>query len=120
MKTVTSWFKRHMDKVRTTGIIEQIIYNDSGNVMYIVNVELNEKMVKSQSINYSSKTKSLPDGKCVEVDYWETPKGNRMVEILDESIIPCKNDLVGELRVLAMFGILALLVIIIFIIKSFC
>lgn len=33
-----------------------------------------------------NKTKSLPDGKSVNVDYRETPKGNRMVEILDESM----------------------------------
>ncbi len=48
--------------------------------MYIVNVELNGKIVKAQSIHYSSKTKSLPNGKKVSVNYWETPKGrNRLV-----------------------------------------
>lgn len=107
-----------MDKVRTTGIIEQTIYNDEGNVMYIVNVELNVGIVSAQSINYSSKTKSLPDGKSVNVDYWETPKGNRMVEILDESIIPCKEDLNGELSFLAIFAILVIVVIIVFVIKK--
>ena len=48
-----------MDKINTTGVIDQTIYGDTGNVMYIVNVELNENIVKAQSINYSSKTKSL-------------------------------------------------------------
>lgn len=52
-----------MDKIKTTGIIEQTIYSDTGNVMYIVNVELNGNIVKAQSNNYSSKTKSLPTGK---------------------------------------------------------
>ena len=107
-----------MDKIRTTGVIDQTIYSDTGNVMYIVNVELNENVVRAQSINYSSKTKSLPDGKKVTVNYWETPKGNRMVEIIGEDIIPCKDDMAGELRVLAGFGILVLVVIIIFMVKK--
>ena len=85
-----------MDKIKTTGVIDQTIYSDTGNVMYIVNVELNENIVKAQSINYSSKTKSLPDGEKVIVNYWETPKGNRLVEILDENIVPCSKDMKGE------------------------
>ena len=52
-----------MDKINTTGVIDQTIYSDTGNVMYIVNVELSDNIVKAQSINYSYKTKSLPDGK---------------------------------------------------------
>ena len=52
----------NMDKIRTTGVIEQTIYGDTGTAMYLVNVELNENIVKAQSINYSSKTKTLPDG----------------------------------------------------------
>lgn len=72
-----------MDKISTTGVIDQTIYSDGGNVMYIVNVELNGNIVKAQSIHYSSKTKSLPNGKKVSVNYWETPKGrNRLVEII--------------------------------------
>ena len=98
-----------MDKISTTGVIDQTIYSDGGNVMYIVNVELNGNIVKAQSIHYSSKTKSLPNGKKVSVNYWETPKGrNRLVEILDENIVPCKDDLSGDLRLLASFGILVI------------
>lgn len=52
------------------------------------------------------------------MNYWETPKGNRMVEILDENIVPCKSDLAGELRILALFGIMVIVVICIFIIKN--
>lgn len=44
-----------MDRIKTTGVIEQTIYSDTGNVIYIVNVELNENRVKAQSINYLSK-----------------------------------------------------------------
>ncbi len=106
-----------MDKINTTGVIDQRIYSDTGNVMYIVNVELNGNIVKAQSIHYSSKTKSLPDGKKVSVNYLETPKGNRLVEILDENIVPCKNDLSGELRILALFGIIVFIIICVFTIK---
>ena len=107
-----------MDKIEATGVIVQTIYSDTGNVMYIVNVELNGNIVKAQSIYYSSKTKSLPDGEKVSVNYWETPKGNRTGEILDENIVPCKSDLAGELRILALFGIMVIVVICIFIIKN--
>ena len=34
-----------MDKISTTGVIDQTIYSDGGNVMYIVNVELNGKII---------------------------------------------------------------------------
>lgn len=108
-----------MDKIKTTGVIDQTIYSDTGNVMYIVNVELNENIVKAQSIYYSSKTKSLPDGKKVTVNYWETPKGNRLVEILDENIVPCESDLSGELTTLALFCIIVMIVICVFMIKKF-
>lgn len=107
-----------MDKINTTGVIDQTIYSDTGTVMYIVNVELNGNIVKAQSIHYSSKTKSLPDGKKVSVNYLETPKGNRLVEILNENIVPCKDDLSGELRILASFGILVIIVICIFMVKN--
>ena len=106
-----------MDKINTTGVIDQTIYRDTGNIMYVVNVELNGNIVKAQSISYSSKTKNLPAGEKVSVNYWETPKGNRMVEILDENTVPCKNDLSGELRILALFGIMIVIVICVFVIK---
>ena len=80
-----------MDKIEATGVIVQTIYSDTGNVMYIVNVELNGNIVKAQSIYYS---------------------------ILDENIVPCKSDLAGELRILALFGIMVIVVICIFIIKN--
>lgn len=52
------------------------------------------------------------------MNYWETPKGrNRLVEILDENIVPCKDDLSGDLRLLASFGILVIIVICIFNVK---
>ena len=52
-----------MDKISTTGVIDQTIYGDGGNVMYIVNVELNGNIVKAQSIHYSSKQKVYLMGK---------------------------------------------------------
>ena len=57
-------------------------------------------------------------GKKVFVNYWETPKGNRLVEILDEDIVPCKSDLSGELRILALFGIIIVIIVCVFIIKK--
>lgn len=107
-----------MNKIRTTGIIKETIYSEQGNAMYIVDIQLNGKAIKAQSINYSSKTKTLPDGKEVIVDYWETKKGNKMVNILNENIIACKDDMGSELRMLAGFGVIIILVILFFVIKG--
>ena len=39
-----------MDKISTTGVIDQTIYSDGGNVMYIVNVELNGNISKKHNL----------------------------------------------------------------------
>lgn len=106
-----------MDKLRTTGIIEKVIYGDTGNVRYYVSVNLNDTNAVVKSNFYSSKTKSLPEGKNVVVDYMISNKGVQSVEIINEDIVPCKSDLSGELRILAVFGIIVIIVICIFIIK---
>ena len=58
---------------------------------------------------FSSKTKSLPTGKKVEVDYMVSPKGIESVEIVGENIVLCRDDTKGELRILVGFGILAVI-----------
>ena len=57
--------------------------------------------------------------KKVEVDYMVSPKGIASVEIVGENIILCRDDTKGELRILVGFGILAVIVIIVLIIKKF-
>ena len=107
-----------MDKIRTTGIIERKIYGDEGSVRYYVDVDINGQVVNVKSDFYSSKTKSLPTGKKVEVDYIVSPKGIESVEIVGENIVLCRDDTKGESRILAGFGILVLAVIIIFMVKK--
>lgn len=48
-----------------------------------------------------------------------SPKGIASVEIVGENIILCRDDTKGELRILVGFGILAVIVIIVLIIKKF-
>lgn len=108
-----------MDKIRTKGIIDKVIYGETGNAMYYVNTNINGENIIVKSPYYSSKTKSLPKGKCVIVDYIVSAKGVASVEIINEDIILCQDDLGGELKVLAGFGILVILVIIIFMIKKY-
>ena len=107
-----------MDKIRTTGVIDKAIYGDTGNVRYYVNTVVNGKVISVKSPYYSSKTKSLPEGKDVVVDYIVSSKGVSSVEILNEDIILCKDDMGGELRVLAGFGVLVLIIIAISMIKN--
>ena len=107
-----------MDKVRTTGIIERKIYGDEGSVRYYVDVDINGQVVNVKSDFYSSKTKSLPTGKKVEVDYIVSPKGIESVEIVGENIVLCRDDTKGELIILVGFIILVLIVIIVLIIKK--
>ncbi len=106
-------------KENTTGIIERKIYGDGGTVRYYVDVDINGQVVNVKSDFYSSKTKSLPTGKKVEVDYMVSPKGIASVEIVGENIVLCRDDTKGELRILVGFGILAVIVIIVLIIKKF-
>ena len=108
-----------MEKIRTAGVIEKVIDGETGNVRYYVNTEVNGKIISVKSPYYSSKTKSLPEGKYVVVDYIVWSKGVSSVEILNEDIILCEDDMGGELRMLAGFAIAVVLVIIIFIIKKF-
>ena len=107
-----------MDKIRTTGIIERKIYGDEGSVRYYVDVDINGQVVNVKSDFYSSKTKSLPTGKKVEVDYIVSPKGIESVKIVGENIVLCRDDTKGESRILVGFGILVLAVIIIFMVKK--
>lgn len=107
-----------MDKIRTAGIIERKIYGDEGTVRYYVDVDINGQVVNVKSDFYSSKTKSLPIGKKVDVDYIMSSKGVESVEIINEDIILCKDDLGGELRVLVGFAITIVLVILFFVIKG--
>lgn len=96
-------------KENTTGIIERKIYGDGGTVRYYVDVDINGQVVNVKSDFYSSKTKSLPTGKKVEVDYMVSPKGIESVEIVGENIVLCRDDTNGELRILVGFGILAVI-----------
>ena len=82
-------------------------YGDGGSVRYYV--DINGQVVNVKSDFYSSKTKSLPTGKKVEVDYMVSPKGIESVEIVGENIVLCRDDTNGELRILVGFGILAVI-----------
>ena len=108
-----------MDKVRTTGIIERKIYGDEGSVRYYVDVDINGQVVNVKSDFYSSKTKSLPEGKDVVVDYIVSPKGIESVEIVGENIVLCRDDTKGELRVLVGFAIIVFVVVIVLMVKKF-
>ena len=108
-----------MEKIRTAGVIDKVIYGETGNVMYYVNTEVNGEIISVKSPYYSSKTKSLPEGKGVVVDYIVSSKGVSSVEIINEDIILCEDDMGGELRILAGFAITVVLVILFFVIKNF-
>ena len=126
-----------MNKIRTIGVIKSVIGHneDQGSVSYIVDVKLNKKVIKAQSIYYSSKSRTLPIGKEIKVDYWESEgiknklyrdlamkvverDRNYLCEIIGEDIIACKDDMGGELKILLGFAILVVVVIIFFIIKG--
>lgn len=104
-------------KIRTTGVITDKYYLTGGNVRYTVEIKVGDDTLKLESIPYSSKTKTLPIGKEVTVDFCESSKGYQYVEIIDENIIACKDDLKGEMTFLACFGIAVLFVIIYYAIK---
>ena len=107
-----------MEKIRTKGIIESTIYKDGGDVYYHVSVYLNDEVIKNVSSGYySSKTKTLPKGKIVEVDFAQTKKGHKYVDIIGEDIIPVGEDLKNEFLFLGGFFAVLFLVILYFLLK---
>ena len=48
-----------MNKKFSTGIIDKVIYNDTGNVMYYVIINVDGQFVTAQSINKGKKLKLI-------------------------------------------------------------
>lgn len=107
-----------MEKYITTGVIDKKIYGETGNVMYYVNVYINGKKVRAQSINYSSKTQSLMEGKEVKISLYEISKGNKRCEIIDENIVSCNDELKKSMPyIIAGFAIVFIAIVVSIIIK---
>lgn len=107
--------KSKLQPIRTTGVIESTIYEDGGIRYYYVSVDYNGDTIRRiPSSYYSSKSKSLPDGKIVEVDFIETDKGYKYVDIIDEGMIPVGKDMKASLIFLGVFFFCVLLMILYF------
>ena len=107
-----------MEKIRTIGEIESTIYEDGGNVYYHVSVYLNDEVIKNVSSGYySRKTKTLPVGKIVEVDFAQTKKGHKYVDIIGEDIIPVEEACKNEYLILGGFFAVVFLVILYFLLN---
>ena len=102
--------KNQVEKIRTTGTIVCSFQEMGGVIGFLVDVELGNDIVRAISINYSSKSGDIEEGKRVMVDYWESPNGNRRVDILGEGMIKCEDDLKVEFTILIGFIILAIIV----------
>ena len=107
-----------MGKIRTIGVIESTIYEDGGIVYYYVSVDYNGNTIRRiPSSYYSKKTETLPDGKIVEVDFIQTDKGYKYVDIINEDIIPVGKDMKASLIFLGVFFGAVILVILYFLLK---
>ncbi len=106
-----------MNKKFSTGIIDKVIYNDTGNVMYYVIINVDGQFVTAQSINYTSESKTLKQGKEVKVNYYFTPKGAARVEILDEDIVSCIDAVKLNSKNIKLFIIVVIILLIIVIMK---
>lgn len=105
------------NKIRTMGSIVCSFQEMGGVIGFLVDVELGNDIVRAISINYSSKSGDIEEGKRVMVDYWESPNGNRRVDILGEGMIKCEDDLKVELTVFICWVIAAIIVCTICIMK---
>ena len=105
-----------MDKIRTTGTVV-CTKQHGATLFFLVDVELENDIVRAISINYSSKSGGIKIGKRVMVDYWEAKNGNRRVDILGEGMIKCEDDLKVELTVFICWVIAAIIVCTICIMK---
>lgn len=102
--------KKQVEKIRTTGRVISTIQEGS-TLEFIVDVELGNDIVRAISVPYSSKSGGIEIiDKKVMVNYWIWKNGEKRVEILDEGMIECKDDLKGELTVLICWVIAAIIV----------
>ena len=107
-----------MEKIRTIGVIESTIYEDGGIVYYYVSVDYNGNTIRRiPSSHYSRKSERLPVGKIVEVDFIQTDKGYKYVDIINEDIIPVGKDMKASLIFLGVFFGVVILMIFYFLLK---
>ncbi len=79
------------DKFLSEGIINDVMYTDTGNAWYKVSCIIDGKPVVAQSITYSSSTKTLKPEEHVKINYYYTKPGRVMVDILDDRIISLES-----------------------------
>ena len=78
--------------IRTNGVIDRVIFSDTGNVKYYVRfTDAAGERHLAQTDHYTSDTKSLNPGDEVAVGYHFTPHGVSRAVIFDERVISCAD-----------------------------
>lgn len=103
---------------KTTGIIDKVVYSETGNVMYYVSFYNNHSKIIAHSDYYSSSTKSLSPGEIVEIGIVNIRKDKFNVLIYDDRITPCASSAKTYSRISYIFGIAMLLLDVILLVKK--
>lgn len=78
--------------IRTNGVIDRVIFSDTGNVTYYVRfTDAAGERHLAQTNRYTSDTKSLNPGDAVAIGYHFTPQGVSRAVIFDERVISCTD-----------------------------
>lgn len=84
--------KNDIKKKKTKGKVIKSEYSKLGDIVYIIELKLRKDIVKAKSIRYAKEYKRLKKDSVVDVEYYSSKKGNLIVEILDNDLVPCAKE----------------------------
>lgn len=102
------------------GTITKVIYSDTGNVRYYINIDAgNGEVLESQSIYYSKTNRKYHVDDTVPVNYYYTKNNKVRCEVNDIELIPVNEsfNLVSKVTLIA--GIVLIALFVVLTIKSF-
>ncbi len=108
------------ETIHANGVVKKVIYSDTGNVRYYVNINTSEgNLLEAQSIYYSKTDRKYHVDDPIPVNYYFTDKGKVRCEVDDPDLIPCKTSFASLSRVMMIAGVALILLFIVFFAKSF-
>lgn len=106
--------------VQGYGTITKVIYSDTGNVRYYINIDTgNGQVLESQSIYYSKTNRKYHIDDTVPVNYYFIKNNKVRCEVNDSELVPVKDSFATVSKVTLFAGIILIALFLIFTIKSF-
>lgn len=105
--------------IKATGIITRVIYSDTGNVRYYVDVPTEGDTLKGKTIYYKKTDRKYHEGDSVLLEYHYT-KNNQIQAVVDDpDLIPCNSSFQPMSKIMLVVGVVFVILFAVFFIKSF-